>query len=191
MMGAVRIAIVSIGAVVVSATACAPRQFDRELAAQRWSDAARTFSTDSALLHDERAVYLAGILYGTPSRPTYDPDRARGLFRRLLFQFPNTRYRADATDRLADMDALLRARDSNTALRRELESKIAARTAEVQQLRAILDSTTARADLLRRNTARLESDLRDHDEQLRALRLELQRLKEIDLKPRPPSRRPP
>jgi hypothetical protein len=39
---------------------------------------------------------------------------------------------------------------------------------------------------MRKNTTRLESDLREREDQLRALRLELQRLKEIDLKPRRP-----
>jgi hypothetical protein len=33
---------------------------------------------------------------------------------------------------------------------------------------------------------RLEAERHDRDEQLKALKLELQRLKDIDLKPRPP-----
>ena len=52
----------------------------------------------------------------------------------------------------------------------DLELRIAGLTAEIDAVRARLDSTSAQAD---------------------SLRLELQRLKEIDLRPRTPARRPP
>lgn len=65
-----------------------------------------------------------------------------------------------------------------------LESRIVALDAEASQLRAWLDSLRTENDSLRRNASGLESSLRDRETQILALRLELQRLKEIDLKPR-------
>ena len=67
---------------------------------------------------------------------------------------------------------------------KRLEASIAARDTAVARLRAGLDSLVAQNDSLRRTAARLEGDVLDREEQIRAIRLELQRLKEIDLKPR-------
>ena len=58
----------------------------------------------------------------------------------------------------------------------------------IERLSQRLDSLTLQVDSLRSSAARLQDTLRDRDEQLRITRLELQRLKEIDLKP---IRRPP
>jgi len=68
-----------------------------------------------------------------------------------------------------------------------LAAEIEALTADTRLLRARLDSVSMQSDQIRRNSTRLEAELRDRDEQLRTLRRELQRLKEIDLKPRPPA----
>lgn len=139
---------------------------------------------DSSLWNDEGALYRAGLLYGQPGRPTHRPERADSLLRRLLAQFPETKYRHAVNEELARLGALLEQRERVSAL----EQRLAQLTAEVESLRQGLDSTVAQGDSLRRNTRRLEADLRDRDEQLRSLRLELQRLKEIDLKS---VRRPP
>ncbi len=176
---------------LAGAAACAPPAFERDLAARRWDDAARTFAADSSLLDNERALYDAGVLYGSPSRSTYDPERSRELLRRLLSRFPETRYRAAANDRLALIEAVLAVRDSAAARERALTARIADLTADVQRLHASLDSVSGQTDASRRIAARLESDLRDRDDQLKALRLELQQLKEIDLKPQRPVTRPP
>jgi hypothetical protein len=186
----VRLSRRSRGAAVLLATtaACATTQFDRYLAEQRWADAARVFAADSALLNDEHALYEAGVLYGTPGRPTFDLDRSRALLRRLLSQFPQSKHHNAAADRLSLLEEVERARSQNNAHERELTSQIDALTAETRQLRARLDSIGGQTDQLRRNAARAEAELREREDQLRALRLELQRLKEIDLKPRPPAR---
>jgi cell division protein FtsB len=76
--------------------------------------------------------------------------------------------------------------DRHIMEQQRLETSIAARDAEVAKLRAELDSLVAQNDSLRRTAARLEGDVLDREEQIRAIRLELQRLKEIDLKPRSP-----
>jgi predicted RNase H-like nuclease (RuvC/YqgF family) len=175
-----------------SISACASaRPFDRLLSEQRWADAAQLFASDSTLVNDERALYSAAVLFGSPSKTaTYDPERARTLFQRLLTNFPNSKYAADAQDRLALLDEALRAR-TGTARVRELEARIADLTAQQVRLRAELDSAQSQSDASKRSAARLEADVRDRDEQLRALRLELKQLKEIDLKPRSAGRRPP
>jgi hypothetical protein len=160
------------------------------IAERRWAEAARLFSADSTLLNDEQALYSAAVLFGSPAKPTYDPERARVLLRRLLAAFPGSKYAPDATDRLALIDEAVNAR-SGVARVRELEARIAELTAQQGRLRAQLDSAQAQSEASKRSAARLEADVRERDEQLRALRLELKQLKEIDLKPRPAGRRPP
>jgi FtsZ-binding cell division protein ZapB len=182
------------GAIVsmCSMWACASaRPFDRLLSEQRWADAAQLFASDSTLLNDEQALYSAAVLFGSPTRKaTYDPERARTLFQRLLSKFPNSKYSSDAQDRVALLDEVLRARTGITRVR-ELEARISELTAQQGRLRAELDSAQGQSDAVKRNAAKLEADVRDRDEQLRALRLELKQLKEIDLKPRSAGRRPP
>lgn len=179
--------IVALG-VVVGVSACATGQFDRYLAEGRWADAARVFSADSSLLNNERALYAAGVLYGTPGRPTFDPVIARDVFRRLISRFPQSGRRDDAVEHLALLEEIMRARRDAEVREKVLTTQIDSLTSESQQLRVRLDSISAQTDQTRRNTVRVESELRDREEQLRTLRRELQRLKEIDLKPRPPAR---
>jgi predicted nuclease with TOPRIM domain len=85
---------------------------------------------------------------------------------------------------------VLRERDSVEAARRVLDDRITKLTNDTRKLRVSLDSAIAKNDTLQRNVTRMEADLRDREDQLRALRLELARLKEIDLNPRPPTRPP-
>jgi hypothetical protein len=178
------------GIVILVLSACARPPFDRYLAEEKWSDAARAFAADPSLLYDERSLYQAGLLYSSPERGEYDPARARSLFRRLLVQFPESRYRVDAADRLALIDTVLSQRDSVAVREHDLEARIAALTVDVRRLRSSLDSAVAHGDTVQRSLERMSSDLRERDEQLRALRLELTKLKAIDLKPRPPGRPP-
>ncbi|HEX3866739.1 MAG TPA: HAMP domain-containing sensor histidine kinase [Gemmatimonadaceae bacterium] len=182
---------VAVGAMMIlSTTSCAPPVFERYVSQERWSDAAHAFAADSSLLNDEHALFEAGTLYGSPKRGEYDPARARELLQRLLIRFPSTRYRVEAADRLALIDSMTQARDASAARARDVEAQIAQLAADRQRMRAALDSANARGDSLQRATSRIEADLRDRDEQLRALRMELVRLKEIDLKPRPPAHPP-
>ena len=174
----------------MSLWACASRPFDRLVAEGRWTDAAQLFGSDSTLARDESTLYSAAMLFGSPLKPTYDPERARGLFRRLLATFPDSPRRPDAVERIALLDEVVRAR-TGLARMRELEARVAELTAQQVRLRAGLDSAQALGDASRRSSARLEADARDRDEQLRALRLELKQLKEIDLKPRSAVPRPP
>ena len=84
-----RTRIVALG--LAATTACATTQFDRYLSRQQWVEAARVFATDSSLQNDERALFEAGILYGSPGRPTFDAERSRALLRRLIARFPQSK----------------------------------------------------------------------------------------------------
>lgn len=167
-------------------SACATTQFDRYLSEQRWTEAAAILAADSSLLNNEHELYQAGVLFSTPARPTYNPARARVLFTALLARFPQTEHRDDATARLNLIDEVARARADAHAKQQDVETRIAALTAESRALSMRLDSALAQRDSLRSAVTKLEADRRDRDDQIRALRLELQRLKEIDLKPRTP-----
>jgi hypothetical protein len=181
-----------IGAVaaLVAVAACASPPFRRYFTAGRWPDAVQAFAADSSLLDDERALFEAGTLFSSPARETYDPERAKVLLHRLLNRFPKTKYRAEAVDRLALVDTVLVARDSAVARARIVEAQIAELTADRNRLRATLASALFRSDSLQERVTRLESDLRERDDQIRALKFELAQLKEIDLKPRPPAYQP-
>lgn len=166
--------------------ACATTQARHNLSDQQWVAEARDFDAKPALMNDERALFRAGVLFGTPGRPTYDPAKARTLLSTFVERFPDSDRHDDAADRLALLDDIVHVRRDAATRQRELEARIDVATAETRVLREKLDSASQQGEQMRRSTARLESDLRERDEQLRALRLELQRLKEIDLKPRRP-----
>lgn len=167
---------------VWTASACATVPFERYVSQQRWSDAAAAFDADSSLLRDERALFDAGMLFSSPTSGNYHPDKARALFRRLLGEFPETSHRVAATDRLAFLDSLDAAfrRNANASARvLENEARIAALVVDTLRLRARLDSAVAARGTAERNAGQLEAELRQ-------LRTELARLKEIDLKQRRP-----
>src|SRR5262245_48920388 len=77
-----------------------PTQFHRYVSAGQWTDAAREFAADSTLRRSDFAMYEAGLLFGTPGRPTYDPPKARDVLSTLLAQFPESKYRDEATGRM-------------------------------------------------------------------------------------------
>jgi hypothetical protein len=80
-------------------------------------------------------------------------------------------------------------RDQHLAEMEQLQARIASLASDKERLTATRDSMGVQNDSLRRSAARLEADVREREELIRALKLELERLKEIDLRPRP--RRPP
>ena len=67
-----------------------------------------------------------------------------------------------------------------------LEARMAAMAARMDTLVVKLQDLQVQNDSLRRSANRMESEIRDREEQIKAIRLELQKLKEIDLKPRRP-----
>ncbi|MGH7680080.1 MAG: hypothetical protein ACRENU_16545 [Gemmatimonadaceae bacterium] len=76
--------------------------------------------------------------------------------------------------------------DVHLVEQRRLEESVSTLTAAMSRLRAELDSLMAQNDSLRRSATRLEADVAEREEQMRAIRLELQRLKEIDFRARKP-----
>jgi len=180
---------VAIG-VMALAVACTRPPFQRYLDEGRWADATAAFNADSSLMNDDWALLQAARLYSSPDRGAYDLGKARILLQRLLARNPQSKYRDDAASRLALIEGVLHERDSVAAQRRALDDRIVQLTGDTRRLRASLDSVSARSDTLQRNVSRIELDLRDREDQLRALRLELSRLKEIDLNPRPAPKPP-
>jgi len=115
--------------------------------------------------------------------------KARDLLSSLLSRFPRSPHRVDATAHLLLIEDLLRAQRDSAARQRDVEARIASlvrETRDLRELRARVDSMVVQNDSVRAVITKLEADRRDRDEQIRVLRLELQRLKEIDLKPRRP-----
>lgn len=80
---------------------CATAPFHRHLAAREWGEAASEFASDTTLLKDPDALYAAGVLFGSPDRATYDPERAADLLEQLITRFPNSRHRGPSVERLA------------------------------------------------------------------------------------------
>lgn len=183
-----RLALMICGTAIVGA--CTRPPFARYIAEGKWADADSTFNADTSLMNDDWALLQAAKLYSSPDRGAFDLDRARLLLQRLLARNPQSKYRDDAEDRLALIEHVLHERDSASTVRRALEEQVAQLTSDARRLRTSLDSVIAKTDTLQRSVSKMEADLRDREEQLRALRLELARLKEIDLNPRPTTRPP-
>lgn len=181
----------SISAILLFATTgCAANRFEKHIEAKRWSDAAEEFSRDSSLQHNERALFQAALLHAFPNRETYNPALARTLLERHVRLYPESPRHQRAMDHLS----LLRETENNrrTTDRKVWESQVEVNKliASTQQLFARIDSLNAilrvdstRGDSLKTVIAQLEANLKERDDQLRALRAELAKLKEIDLNP--------
>ena len=94
-------------------SACTTSRFQAHVAGERWLDAAEAFTADSALWRDPEVLFAAGLLFATPGRPTYDPERARDLLGRLAADHPGSARSREAA-------ALLPLLDHVVALRAEL-----------------------------------------------------------------------
>lgn len=189
----------ALAAALVTIMGCAPSLFQRHLEARRWTEAAGAFATDSALHHDDDALYRAAVLHSLPGTPVYNPALARTLLDRLLIQHPQSRRQADA-EHLRTLALELERAAARDRRERNLEREILRLGREVDgltatrdSLHALLASEAARQQGLRQAVERLEGELRFRDQQLRALRTELDRLKAIDLRPpeRPDATTPP
>lgn len=168
------------------AAACVhrPTPFERYVEQEQWIEAAREFESDTTVRGNEHDLFAAGVLYGTPGRATYSAQRAHEIWQAFLLRFPLSPRRNEAAERLALVDEVLSTRRDAAARAQELQDQIDRLTHETQGLRARIDSMTVTSDSLKNALQRAEVDRRDREAQLNALKLELQRLKEIDLKPR-------
>jgi hypothetical protein len=188
-----------LAAILMAGVGCAPSMFQRHIEARRWAEAAGVFATDSALHHDDDALYRAAVLHSMPGTPVYNPALARTLLDRLLIQHPRSGRQADA-EHLRTLVLELERAAARDRRERELEHEILRLGREItdlyaarDSLHALLASEAARQLGLRQAVDRLEGDLRQRDHQLRALRTELDRLKAIDLRhpERPDATTPP
>lgn len=103
--------VVAIALVWLTLSGCATSRFQAHVANGRWTEAAEAFAADTALQVKPDALFAAGVLFATPGRPTYDPERARGLLRRLTADYPRTAQARDAAVLLPLLDQVLTLRE--------------------------------------------------------------------------------
>ncbi len=178
------------------ATACARGAFEHQLRAGHWYDAAATFYADSALHRNPDALRRVAHIHATPDSVTWDPERALDLLTSARAYTPEGRVPASDVrlegllrhvmqERAARETLMITFRDSLERIREEVGNLRAVHA----RLLANVNAHDEERALLQRLVARLESDLRERETQLSTLRLELDRLKAIDLTP--PVRAPP
>ena len=173
-----------------TAMGCATSSFEKHLDARRWSAAAEEFSQDSSLQRNERALFQAALLHAFPNRETYNPAMARTLLERHVRLYPDSPRHQRAVDHLSLLEETETLRRATTRKIWESEVEVTRLVTSTQQLLSRIDSLNAivrldstRGDSLQRVITQLESDLKERDDQLRALRAELGKLKAIDLDP--------
>ena len=88
--------------------------FREHYEAGRLEAAAEAFEADSSLHDDAGALFRAGMLYGTPGSPVYDPSRAVERLGRLLELHPEH-------DRAREARTVLRLLTRADSLARQLE----------------------------------------------------------------------
>ena len=160
---------VALAALALACAACAgPHAFERSLEEGRYADAARAFESDSTLWTSPEALLRAGRVYADPALPTFDAARARSALDRLVTGFPESEEAALGAPLLGLLGSLDRVNGELLVLKDTLAASREAAERDLQ--------------LLRRRIEQLERDLRE-------VRSELERLKAIDLRPRPGDRR--
>ncbi len=174
----------SVPAVAATAVACATSRFDQHLEAHRWAQAAHAFEAEPDLQQRADALYRAALLYASPVRDTYRPSHARDLFSRLLQLSPDRTRQEAARGMIGLLDVVAGDSVREESLRTELDS-LRAESGRLQEENASLRTRSETQEelnkVLRSYTVRLEADLRDREQRLRALGDELDRLKQIDL----------
>ncbi len=177
---------------------CAHSAFDQQLRAGRWQEAQAAFHRDSTLQRNPVALRSLAALHSDPDSATWDPALALELLRRARAYDGGRGGPPDVARLERLLSVLLTEREAQVRSVRALQDSVAQQRAELAWLQREHDERVAdgaaresERALLQRLVARLEADLRDRESQLVMLRLELDRLKAIDLTPpaRPP--RPP
>jgi chromosome segregation ATPase len=181
--------------VAMAMTGCAHSAFERQVRAGSANDILYAFAADSSLQRDAQALRTVARVHLDPDGRAWDPARAL----QLLEQARSYDRRRTAQGDDLVLESLLRVHLEQlaTAGSREqrLSDSVAQLVAEVRRAQDLLTERTTELsaqreerDLLQRLVARLEADLRARELQLVELRLELDRLKAIDLSPSRPSR---
>ncbi len=182
--------------VALAGVGCRHSAFDQRLRAGNWVEAAEIFRRDSALQLDLNALRKAARLHATPDSTTWDANRALALFDAARDRSADGTLPDDDVRLETLLRHLVRERaewqlrigalsDSIQSLERETERL----RAEIVELRENAAAHREEHALLQRLITRFEGDLRDRELQIAALRMELDRLKAIDLT-RPSDPRP-
>ena len=167
----------ALGAALVAG--CAHRgAFDREIESGNVAEAARIFESDSALWHDENALFRTAAARAMPGSPIYDPAHAHVELDTFLARFPQSPRRGEALR----LDALLTQLERLSTQNRSLAERADSLALRVDSLATRADSASTRAAEQRRTTLQLQVDLRRTEAELKAVQEELARLKAIDLR---------
>jgi anti-sigma regulatory factor (Ser/Thr protein kinase) len=174
-------------------TACSPGRsgFDEHLREGRWTEAVAAFERDSSLRRDPDALRRLADVHAVPQRPEWDPERAASLYAqarahsRGRWTMPLSSARSAAL-----VEEVLRLRAAHRAQEEQLLARLAQVDAGVAALRAERDSLARVAAASDeeiasrvRTITRLERSLQEREAEARNLRVALDRLKAIDLKP--------
>ena len=81
----------------------------------RVADSVAVIAADSAIANSADALYGAGLKYGTPGQPSYDPERGVAALQQFVALYPRDRRSPAAQERLALLEEI-------RALRQELEA---------------------------------------------------------------------
>jgi hypothetical protein len=165
--------------------------FDDHLRAGRYTEAAAAFERDSALHDDPDALRRIADVHAVPRSPQWDPDRAARLYAlarshaKRGWTMPNGSARSAAL-----VEEVLRLRREHERREQELLARLASAEATMAALRVERDSLAAvvavsDAEIASRvrSITRLERSLQEREAETRSLRLALEKLKAIDLKP--------
>jgi hypothetical protein len=98
-----RVALLLLAAAALALCGCTtsrPRPFQLMAGEERWAEAVHAFESDSTLLQDPDALFQGALLFGSPNRPAYHPERAVALLEAFVQRFPRHRHRDSAEERL-------------------------------------------------------------------------------------------
>ncbi|PYV38845.1 MAG: hypothetical protein DMG06_24640 [Acidobacteria bacterium] len=150
---------------------------------------------DSSGRNHDRVLFRLALAYAFPSSPAYNPQKAIGLFERLLTDFPESPYKNQAELILglqAQVDRLKLQSDQLNSEVDGMRSRVHAREQQVKDLQGSLEhlqSGTVQKEEqvknLRLELTQLKSELLQREERLKNLKTELEELKRIDLGRRP------
>jgi hypothetical protein len=166
------------------AAGCVGSKLDRSFAAGQYSEVVRLFEADPALQVQETPLYHAALAYGLPESPAYEPGRAIETLERLLRLHPNTSHRDHALHLHQLLDEVRELSDRELRHQAELHAlseRLEEQRQQLGELEEELATEKTRADALRTISDRLDREVRERDNQIRALQEELTGLKEIDL----------
>ncbi len=122
----------------------------------------------------EQALLRLAIACTMPGTPVADPERARGLLRELIADYPAGERRHEAGALLALLDQADAAAADVAAARREHE-----------RLETLIDQVKVDLAVKETTLARLRNNLNEAEAELGRLRRALEELKRIDLQRRP------